>query len=158
MLNALIRAVYRASHWGLCLVWLIRRPQTTGALVAVWHEGRVLLVKNSYRDQLTLPGGYIRPREDRRTAAARELLEEVGIHVQPKNLVHAYHGTHIYEHRLDTLDNYELEVDTPPKVAVDDREVIEAEFRAPEEAFDLPMVPHLQEYLAQRGLRMGKAA
>jgi len=65
MINALIMAVYRLAHWGLRLLWLIRRPETTGALVAVWHHGRVLLVKNSYRRQLTLPGGYVKPREDR---------------------------------------------------------------------------------------------
>lgn len=150
MINALIRVVYRAAHWGLRLLWFIRRPETTGALVAVWYEGRVLLVKNSYRTQLTLPGGYIRPREDRRTAAARELREEVGINAQPKRLVHAYHGTHVFEHRQDTLDIYELEVDDEPRVQVDDREVVRAEFRTPDEALGMQVVPHLEEYLSNR--------
>ena len=150
MINALIRAVYRVAHWGLRLLWFIRRPETTGALVAVWHHGRVLLVKNSYRPQLTLPGGYIRPREDRRTAAARELREEVGIQVQPKRLVHAYHGTHLFEHRQDTLDIFELEMDAAPVVRVDDREVVRAEFHTPDEALGLPIVPHLEEYLSRR--------
>jgi 8-oxo-dGTP pyrophosphatase MutT (NUDIX family) len=150
MINALIRAVYRVAHWGLRLLWFIRRPETTGALVAVWHHGRVLLVKNSYRPQLTLPGGYIRPREDRRTAAARELREEVGIQVQPKRLVHAYHGTHLFEHRQDTLDIYELEVDEVPSIQVDDREVVRAEFHRPDDALSMEIVPHLEEYLARR--------
>ncbi len=150
MFNALIRAVYRAAHWGLRLLWFIRRPETSGALVAVWHQGRVLLVKNSYRAQLTFPGGYIRPREDRRTAAARELREEVGINVQPKRLVHAYHGTHVFEHRQDTLDIYELEVDSEPNVQVDNREVVRAEFLTPNEALGLLIVPHLDEYLSRR--------
>jgi len=150
MINALIRAVYRVAHWGLRLLWFIRRPETTGALVAVWHHGRVLLVKNSYRPQLTLPGGYIRPREDRRTAAARELREEVGIQVQPKRLVHAYHGTHLFEHRQDTLDIYELEMDDAPNVQVDNREVVRAEFYTPDEALGMEIVPHLDEYLSQR--------
>jgi 8-oxo-dGTP pyrophosphatase MutT (NUDIX family) len=150
MFNALIRAVYRAAHWGLRLLWFIRRPETSGALVAVWHQGRVLLVKNSYRAQLTFPGGYIRPREDRRTAAARELREEVGINVQPKRLVHAYHGTHVFEHRQDTLDIYELEVDSAPNVQVDNREVVRAEFLTPDEALSLQIVPHLDEYLSRR--------
>ena len=150
MFNALIRAVYRVAHWGLRLLWFIRRPETTGALVAVWHHGRVLLVKNSYRAQLTLPGGYIRPREDRRTAAARELREEVGIQVQPKRLVHAYHGTHVFEHRQDTLDIYELEVESEPNVRVDNREVVQAEFLTPDEALDKQIVPHLDEYLSRR--------
>ena len=52
MINALIRAVYRLAHWGLRLLWFIRRPETAGALVAVWYEGRVLLVKNSYTEPL----------------------------------------------------------------------------------------------------------
>jgi 8-oxo-dGTP pyrophosphatase MutT (NUDIX family) len=150
MINALIRAVYRVAHWGLRLLWFIRRPETTGALVAVWYQGRVLLVKNSYRAQLTLPGGYIRPREDRRVAAARELREEVGITVQPKRLVHAYHGTHLFEHRKDTLDIYELEVEDLPQVQVDDREVVRAEFHTPDEALNMRIVPHLEEYLARR--------
>lgn len=155
MINALIRAVYRVAHWGLRLLWFIRRPETAGALVAVWHHGRVLLVKNSYRPQLTLPGGYIRPREDRRTAAARELREEVGIHVQPKRLVHAYHGTHVFEHRQDTLDIYELDVEAEPDVRVDGREVVQAEFHTPDEALRLEIVPHLKEYLSRR---IGQAA
>jgi 8-oxo-dGTP pyrophosphatase MutT (NUDIX family) len=150
MFNALIRAVYRVAHWGLRLLWFIRRPETTGALVAVWHQGRVLLVKNSYRAQLTLPGGYIRSREDRRTAAARELREEVGINVQPKRLVHAYHGTHVFEHRQDTLDIYELEMEAEPNVQVDNREVVRAEFLMPTEALSMQIVPHLDEYLSKR--------
>jgi 8-oxo-dGTP diphosphatase len=155
MINALIRAVYRVAHWGLRLLWFIRRPETTGALVAVWYQGRVLLVKNSYRRELTLPGGYVRPREDRRTAAARELREEVGIQVQPKRLEHAYHGTHVFEHRQDTLDIFELEMEASPHVRVDDREVVEAEFHTPEEALDMTIVPHLEEYLSRR---IGRAA
>lgn len=150
MINALIRTIYRLAHWGLRLLWFIRRPETTGALVAVWYRGRVLLVKNSYRSQLTLPGGYVKAREDRRTTAARELREEVGIQVQPRRLVHAYHGTHLFEHRQDTLDIFELEMEEEPKVRVDDREVVAAEFHTPTEALSLKVVPHLEEYLSQR--------
>ncbi len=150
MINAVLRAVYRLAHWGLRLLWFVRRPETTGALVAVWYHGRVLLVKNSYRTQVTLPGGYVKPREDRRTTAARELREEVGISVQPKRLVHAYHGTHLFEHRKDTLDIYELEMPEVPSVVVDDREVVFAEFRTPDEALDMKIVPHLEDYLSRR--------
>lgn len=150
MVNALVRVVYRLAHWFLRLLWFIRRPETTGALVAVWCRGRILLVKNSYRPQLTLPGGYVKSREDRRTTAARELREEVGIQIQPRRLVHAYHGTHLFEHRKDTLDIFELEMEEQPIVHVDDREVVAAEFHSPEEALTLRIVPHLEEYLSRR--------
>lgn len=150
MVDALIRVVYRLAHGVLRLLWLVRRPETTGALVAVWHRGRVLLVQNSYRRQLTLPGGYVKPREDRRSTAARELHEEVGIRTEPTRLVHAYHGTHDFEHRRDTLDIYELELDREPQVHVDRREVVRAEFCSPSEALDMLIVPHLEEYLSRR--------
>ena len=149
MLDALVRAVYRLAHRGLRLLWLILRPETTGALVAVWHRGRVLLVENSYRRELTLPGGYVKAREDRRMTAARELSEEVGIRVQPRRLVHAYRGTHLFENRKDTVDIYELELDAPPSVRVDNREVVKAEFRTPAEALSMRVVPHLEEYLSK---------
>lgn len=155
MINALIRALYRVAHWGLRVMWFVRRPETTGALVAVWHHGRILLVKNSYRRQLTLPGGYAKPREERRTTAARELREEVGISVQPKRLVHAYHGTHLFEYRKDTLDIYELEVDDEPTIEVDDREVVRATFHAPTDALQLSIVPHLREYLTRKARQAG---
>jgi hypothetical protein len=64
--------------------------------------------------------------------------------------VHAYHGTHFFEYRRDTLDIYELEVDEEPNVQVDDREVVRAEFHTPEEALHLSVVPHLEEYLSRR--------
>ena len=150
MINASVRVVYRAAHWGLRALWFVSRPETNGALVAVWHNGRVLVVKNSYRRQLTLPGGYVRPREDRRNTAARELQEEVGIIVQPSSLVHAYHGTHLFEHRKDTLDIYELELDHEPTIEVDDREVVLAAFHTPDELLSMTVVPHLEEYLTQR--------
>jgi 8-oxo-dGTP pyrophosphatase MutT (NUDIX family) len=107
-------------------------------------------VKNSYRRQLTLPGGYVRQREERRNTAARELHEEVGIRVQPRRLEHAYHGTHSFEHRQDTLDIYEIELDQEPTVRVDNREVVRAEFLTPEEALGMKVVPHLAEYLSRR--------
>ena len=125
-------------------------PEKKWRVVGGLEQGRVLVVKNSYRRQLTLPGGYVRPREDRRNTAARELQEEVGIIVQPSSLVHAYHGTHLFEHRKDTLDIYELELDHEPTIEVDDREVVLAAFHTPDELLSMTVVPHLEEYLTQR--------
>ena len=150
MINALIRAVYRVAHWGLRLLWFIRRPETTGALVAVWHHGRVLLVKNSYRPQLTLPGGYIRPREDRRTAAARELREEVGIQVSPDALRHAGRVVNREHGNEDHLHFFELRFEAEPAVRVDGREIVWAGFHTREEALALDLLDAVRDQLQQR--------
>ncbi|MFE9662571.1 NUDIX domain-containing protein [Streptomyces sp. NPDC005955] len=48
------------------------------ALVALWRDGRVLMVFDRYRRSWELPGGCIEEGESPRQAAARELLEESG--------------------------------------------------------------------------------
>ena len=130
--------------------WFVRRPSTSGALAAVWHDGKVLLVKNSYRKHYTLPGGYVRPGEDPRAAASRELFEEVRLRIDHERFEHAYHGTKPFEFRRDTLDIYETTVDEAPELRVDAREVVWAGWKSPAEARAMHIVPHLAEYLEGR--------
>ncbi|QCH14409.1 NUDIX domain-containing protein [Synechococcus sp. CB0101] len=54
---------------------LVVKPRTRGALVALWCQGRVLLVQASYRRELSLPGGWIDRGEAPEQAARRELFE-----------------------------------------------------------------------------------
>ncbi len=158
MFNLITRLFYRVAHSVLRMVWFVTRPETTGALVAVWYAGKVLLVRNSYRRSLSLPGGYVQRDEERRMTAARELQEEVGITVLPHNLKHAYRGTHLFESRTDTLDIFEIEVERLPNITIDRREVIRAEFMSPAEALVRNIVPHVDEYLTKRVGLSGKSA
>ncbi|MEZ3183008.1 NUDIX domain-containing protein [Streptomyces pimonensis] len=48
------------------------------ALVALWHDGRVLMVFDRFRQSWELPGGVIEPEETPHRTATRELLEETG--------------------------------------------------------------------------------
>ncbi|WP_261571053.1 NUDIX hydrolase [Frankia gtarii] len=56
----------------------VRDAPLTVSLVALWHDGRMLLVFNRQRACWELPGGMIDPGETPRQAAIRELHEESG--------------------------------------------------------------------------------
>jgi 8-oxo-dGTP diphosphatase len=149
-----IDRAFQIAFWGahrlLRVTWLIRRPRTSGALVALWHGDRVLLVKNSYRTQYTLPGGYVKPHESEAEAGARELMEEVHVVCEPARLKRVYEGEHPFEFRRDALVILEADVAESPIVQVDNREVVWAGFKSRKEALALPIVPHLREYLSVR--------
>lgn len=144
------QTAFKAAHRVLRAWWSVRRPHTRGALVALWHEGEILMVKNSYRNDYTLPGGYVKSGETTQEAAARELAEECEIRVDASAVTVAYMGVHRYENRIDDLAICEVTVATRPRINVDHREVVWAGFVAPEAALRMPIVPHLREYLSAR--------
>src|SRR5712692_493303 len=74
--RAHIRAIDRlwqlaiaAAYQLLRLWWLVRRPAHRGALVALWHDGEILLLRSSYRPGWSLPGGGLARGESAREAA-----------------------------------------------------------------------------------------
>jgi ADP-ribose pyrophosphatase YjhB (NUDIX family) len=144
------RTAYRVAYRMMRTYWAVRRPHTRGSLIAVWNDGELLLVKNSYRYEYTLPGGYVRSGESVEEAGARELEEECGIVVPVSDIRLAYNGTKDYENRSDEVTILEVEVQTRPTIAVDNREVVWAGFKSPKATRALPIVPHLGEYLDQR--------
>jgi 8-oxo-dGTP diphosphatase len=149
-----IQLGFIVAHRMLRAYWAVRRPQTRGALVAVWNAGELLIVKNSYRREHTLPGGYRRPGETAEEAAARELAEECSIYIEPTRIREAYHGVHPFEFRKDDVTIVEAEIDTRPvTIGIDHREVTWAGFKAPDEILRMRIVPHLREYIEQRSKR-----
>jgi 8-oxo-dGTP diphosphatase len=147
------QSAYWVAHRLLRAYWFVRNPQTQGALAAVWHAGQVLVVKNSYRTQYTLPGGYVRPGESAAEAAVRELMEEVNIRCASSSMEQVYSGEHPFEFRQDALTIVEAELPNRPVPRVDNREVVWAGFLSPSELLKLPIVPHLSEYLAAKAAR-----
>jgi 8-oxo-dGTP diphosphatase len=130
--------------------WRIRRPTTNGALVTLWHDGKVLLVRNSYVPYYSLPGGYVGRGENGRAAAARELVEEVGLSAAPEQLELVLDVTHEWEGKHDHVQIFSLDLRERPEVKVDHREVIAAEWVAPEAALALDLFPPLRTVIERR--------
>lgn len=142
------QTAYIVAHRLLRAYWFVRRPSTWGSLVAVWHQGQVLIVKNSYRRHYTLPGGYIQDGETPVQAASRELGEEVGLHVPPELIRQSFTAVREFEFRKDKVTISEVTLDVRPEFAVDQREVVWAGFMSPAQILARPIVPHLRDYLA----------
>ncbi len=55
------------------------RPRVASGALFFDAEGRLLLVKPTYKDGWDIPGGYVEPGETPRQACEREVVEELGI-------------------------------------------------------------------------------
>jgi len=118
--------------------------------VAVWCRGEILLIKNAYRNSITLPGGGIDRGELEEQAAMRELLEEVGIESAPGDL--RFWGQYLshVEFKHDHINLFELELSQRPEIRLDNREVTWADIRCPEQALSLALFPALRTYLEDK--------
>jgi ADP-ribose pyrophosphatase YjhB (NUDIX family) len=141
---------YRCAYQVMRVYWAVRRPRTHGALVAIWYDGRVLLVQNSYVPYRSLPGGYVKAGETGRDAASRELFEETGLRVEPSALRLALDEQHAWEGKQEHIEIFELEVTARPTIKVDNREVLAAEFFTPEEALRLRLFAPLRTVIQKR--------
>jgi 8-oxo-dGTP diphosphatase len=126
--NAVVRAGLRLAYPILCGVERALGIRTEVATVAVWHEGKLLVIKHSYWPESGLPGGAIKKGESPVNAAARELHEEVGISVKPEELVFLrFHPRK--EGRMWVFEYHPTRV---PQIVPDNREIITAWFVVPD--------------------------
>jgi ADP-ribose pyrophosphatase YjhB (NUDIX family) len=139
--------VYRLAYRVLIVFCFIFRPATRGVNIAVWRDGAVLIIKNAYHPQYTLPGGYVGRGESQRAAAARELQEEVHVRVVPHQLQHVVTLEETIRYKREKLTIYETQVDPAAVVRVDNREVIWAEFLSVPQALSLNLASHVRSYL-----------
>jgi 8-oxo-dGTP pyrophosphatase MutT (NUDIX family) len=153
MIDGLYRVAYRGAYRMMRVYWKVMRPQVHGALVAIWHSGDILLVKNSYVPYWSLPGGYVHRGETGRAAAIRELIEETGIRAGASELRLALDQQHDWEGKREHIEIFELDVSTKPTIKVDNREVVEATFFAPKKALELELFEPLRKVIEKRVAR-----
>jgi 8-oxo-dGTP diphosphatase len=147
--------LWRLAYWvGFRLArawWWLRRPYHRGALVAIWCDGRILGVRQSYRSNLSWPGGSINPREDPKDAARRELTEELGLTVPVDALVPVGVTVVDWDFRRDHVHIFELHLQAEPVFRIDEREIVAAKFFAPGIMMaDKQLPPFIRSYLEEK--------
>jgi 8-oxo-dGTP diphosphatase len=150
VIDLFFRLAYRNAYRLMRIYWALRHPRAHGALVAIWHEGKILLVQNSYVSYRSLPGGYVAANETGRDAALRELREETGIEAGPSDLKPVIDEHHEWEGKHEHIEIFEFDVTERPRIDVDNREVVDARFFSPEEALRLTLFPPIRRVIERR--------
>ncbi|MFY0570982.1 NUDIX hydrolase [Archangium lansingense] len=156
LVDPLVRIAYRGAYTLALGYWFVRRPETEGTLVGVWHGRKVLLLQNSYKRVFSLPGGGQHRGESPRETGARELREEVGLSVAPSELREVFEARGTDEYKRDLCHFAELEVDAEPTLALDNREVVWAAFIDLDTALQLPLAQLVRAYLEEAARRRGQ--
>lgn len=150
LVDLCFQQAYRVAYRLMRMYWRVRRPRTRGALVAIWNQGELLLVRNSYVPYYSLPGGYLRSNETGRQAAIRELAEEIGVKTSEGELELVLSEVNEWEGKRDGVEIFAIEVAERPDVRIDQREVIDAAWFAPEHALSLDLFPPIRRAIERR--------
>lgn len=115
--NFLPREEYLAS---------LPRKRSGAGIILRNKQGEVLLVRPSYENHWSLPGGTIDANESPVTACIREAKEELGIDILPKRLLSVHYGKNEGEFYQFIFDGGVLSEDI--NITVDGDEILEAKF------------------------------
>jgi len=128
--------------------WFVFRPRTSGVKCVVVHDGRWLMIRNSYGShRWTFPGGGIDKGEAAADAAIREVSEEVGISLADVVPIGEYFTDR--EYKRDTVYCFTSRA-TSSAFETDPAEIAEARWIAPDELpdFRTPSVDRVVAMLA----------
>jgi 8-oxo-dGTP pyrophosphatase MutT (NUDIX family) len=158
LIDKAYQVFYRVAYHLLRCAWFFIRPSVQGVNVAIWIHEKVLLVKPSYKREYAMPGGYIKRGEDKRSAAMREVSEELNLSIPRDGLtcVNTYLNTH--EYKRDTTTIFEIRLQAPPPIVLDQREIVQSRWVSPEEAFKLELPPSIRAYLQTKQLQFRRAS
>ena len=136
---------YRCAN---LILWVTRIP-VRGTMVAIWHDGEILLIENAYRKGWTFPGGLVSGKETRRQAAVREVFEEVGIRIAPEALQFVAEVVGDLGPN-DSAHVFEIDIASPVDINIDGVEIVRAEFVSPVDAHHRALSEHVESYLKNR--------
>ncbi len=151
-----VRVALWCAYRLLCVWWFVRRPNHYGAVVAIWVGPQILMIRHSYRNGLSWPGGSIHHGEAPVEAARRELMEETGLAIAGDKLRFLGEVLERWEWRYDYASIFELRLDRAPALRLDGREVIDAALMNPKAALALPLVPFIRTYLEKQTSSSGQ--
>lgn len=150
LVDALYRIALAAGFRAARLIWGLTHPRHQGALVAILVGPSMLMLRQSYRPELSMPGGGIAPGEDPAVAASRELAEELDLHIAPASLRQVHVQTGMWDGRHDTVTYLEVEFATAPRLRVDNREVVAATLIPFDDIDPARVTPAVGAYVAWR--------
>jgi 8-oxo-dGTP pyrophosphatase MutT (NUDIX family) len=126
-----LRTLYRLGY-PLARAWWWAVPQLAdGVALAVVAHGRVLVVRQSFRRGLGLPGGGLRAGGEPAAEAARELREETGLAVDAARLESCGVLALRHECRQLRVHLFSQDLDHVPTLQPDGAEVVSAEWIEP---------------------------
>ncbi|MFQ6134783.1 MAG: NUDIX domain-containing protein [Nitrososphaerales archaeon] len=134
-----------------------RYPEPTVGALVVHESGEILLVRSyKWRNLLSVPGGHIEVGERAEDAVRREVKEEVGLEVEPLELLliqQAIYPKNFTLHRHFIFLDY-LCTSESKEVKADNREIQEYMWIDPEEALKEDLEEYtrnlINRYLSER--------
>lgn len=120
--------LYRAAYMVMNVYWFLRGRRPEGAFVAMWCDGRILLVRTSYQRFHTFPGGGRKRNEPHLETALREAREEVGVALSRQMLRRVDGDVDPAYFARERIVLYEAHFDQTPDIQVDGREIVSAEW------------------------------
>ena len=103
-----------------------------GVIAFIHKDGQLLLLKNKYQYDWSLPGGFIKKGEDIHSAIKREIKEEVGLIVVVKRVLDIKNSAK--KSILDIILDCEI---VGGSLKIDEKEVEQAKFYNPDSIPDL---------------------